>query len=342
MRNSWFTAPLALLTLLPLACSEGDTNSAVEESPAVAVRTAIVDQAPFALRESFTGTLKGDRQTVLVAKLSSTVTGVSVSVGEQITRGQRVIDLDPGGVQSQYRQTEALCRDAETQLGKIESLFAAGAVSQRELELGRTGFDVARANFEAARQAVEIESPIAGVVTDLYVRTGDEVAPGEPLVEVADVGALRLTLDVPSSQIGRLSVGQPVKVCAPYDTAVCMAGSIRSIADAADRDTRTFEVECRFSEPLPSLAPGTFVSAEVTLRTLPSALSVPDEAVIYRGGQAFAYAVDADTTLLVPLEVLARDRGRTAVDGALKPGQRVVITGQKNLTPGTRIREATS
>ena len=31
-----------------------------------------------------------------------------------------------------------------------------------------------------------------------------------------------------------------------------------------------------------------------------------------------------------------------AVAGALEPGQRVVVTGQKNLTPGARIREATS
>lgn len=342
MRVNVFTIPVTLLILLPLACSKGDSSNLAEESPAVAVRTAKVEQAPFALRTTLAGTLKGDRQTVLVAKLSGTVAGVSITVGEQVARGQRLLDLDRGGVQSQYRQTEALYRDAETQLGKIESLFAAGAVSERELELARTGFDVAQANFEAARQAVEIESPIAGVVTDLYVRTGDEVAPGKPLVEVANVGALRLTLDVPSSQIGQLSVGQPVKVCAPYDTARCMDGAIRSIADAADRDTRTFEVECRFAEPLPSLAPGSFVSAEVTIRTLPAALSVPDLAILYRGGQAYVYAVDADTTLLVPLDVLARDQGRTAVAGALSPGQRVVVTGQKNLTPGARIREATS
>jgi len=336
------TYGLLLFAVFPLGCGQGSSDSGAEAPPSVAVRTAPVEQSPFVLQETFAGTLKGDRQTVLVAKLQSTVTGVSVSVGAHVKQGDRLIDLDRGGVQSQYRQTEAVFRDAETQLGKIESLFAAGAVSKRELETAQTAFDVARANFEAARQAVEIESPITGIVTDLYVRTGDEVAPGKALAEVANVGALRLTLDVPSSQIGELSTGQLARVCAPGDTTRCMEGKIYSIADAADRNTRTFEVECRFADPLPGLAPGTFVSADVTLRTLPSALSIPDDALIYRGGAAYTYAVEADTTQLVPVEVLARDGGRTAVAGALKVGQRVVVAGQKNLTPGARVREAAS
>lgn len=342
MRIGCRTLLLSLLAVLPLACGRGGADSAADESPSVAVRTATVEQSAFPLYATFTGTLEGDRQTVLVAKLQSTVTGVTVAIGGRITKGQRLVELDRGGTQSQYRQTEALYRDAESQLSKMESLFEAGAVSLREVELAQTAFDVARANFEAARLAVEIESPIFGVVTDLYVRPGDEVTPGTPLLEVANIAALRLTLDVSSSEVGLLAAGQPVRVCASYDTAICMSGFVRSIADAADRDTRSFEVECRFPEPSPGFAPGAFVSAEVTLATLPLALSVPDEAVIYRSGRAFAYAVDADTALLVPLAILARDHGRTAVAGDLVPGQKVVVTGQKNLTPGARIREASS
>jgi hypothetical protein len=37
---------------------------------------------------------------------------------------------------------------------------------------------------------------------------------------------------------------------------------------------------------------------------------------------------------------LATATGKTAVEGTLQSGQRVVVVGQKNLTPGARVREA--
>jgi membrane fusion protein (multidrug efflux system) len=331
-----------LLVMAAAGCTGQGAQDGADGGATVAVRTVAVDRASFPVRLAQTGTLKGDRQTVLVAKVQSVVTGVSVTVGERVAAGQRLIDLDRGGVQSQFTQTEAVFRDAQSQLDKLEPLYTTGAVSERELELARTSRDVARANFEAARQAVEIESPIAGVVTDLHVRGGDEVSPGRPLVEVADVKALRLTLEVPAGDRSQLKVGQPVRVCAPFDSASCMDGKVFSIADAADRDTRSFEVECRFGQPVPGLAPGTFVSAEILIRTLEDALTIPRDAVIYRGGGAFAYAVDADSVLLVALSVLATAGEQVAVAGPLLPGQRVVVAGQRNLTPGTRVREAAS
>jgi len=328
--------------LLLAGCTGNSAENTSGGAPAVAVHTAPVTQSTFPVRLTQTGTLKGERQTIVVAKVQSLVTGVRVAVGERVAAHQLLIDLDQGGVQSQYRQTEAVYRDAQSQLDKLEPLYATGAVSERELELARTSRDVARANFEAARQAVEIESPIAGVVTDLYVRSGDEVSPGMPLAEVADVKALRLTLEVPTVDRALLKVGQPVRVCSPFDSSSCMEGTVHSIADAADRDTRTFEVQCRFREPAVGMAPGTFVAAEILVRTLEDALTLPRDAVIYRGGVAFTYAVDADTVGLVRISVLAGDAGRVAVEGPLSPGQRVVTAGQRNLTPGARVREAAS
>jgi multidrug efflux system membrane fusion protein len=101
-------------------------------------------------------------------------------------------------------------------------------------------------------------------------------------------------------------------------------------------------VECRFKSPARGLAPGNFVAADILVRTIDGALAIPRDAVIYRGGAPFAYAVEADSVRLVALTVLATDARQVAVQGALEAGQRVVVTGQRNLTPGARVREAAS
>jgi len=112
------------------------------------------------------------------------------------------------------------------------------------------------------------------------------------------------------------------------------------VADAANRNTRSFEVECRFPRPQPGFAPGMYVPAEVEVKIFARATVVPNEAILYRSGRAYLYAVAADTAMLVPIEVMAVGEGRSAVSGPLAAGQPVVVVGHKNLTPGALVQEA--
>jgi RND family efflux transporter MFP subunit len=251
-----------------------------------------------------------------------------------------LVVLDSVGVQSQYRQAEAVYLNAEKQYKKMKSLYESGAISESQLDGVETQYKVARADFDASRQSIQITAPFDGVITDIYVRVGDEVAPGTPVVEIANVRLLRLFLEVPGSQVEDIHIGQTVVVQAPSDTSVAMTGKVSSVSDAANRSTRSFEVECEFQAPPAAFAPGMYVIAKINTKSLTGALIVPNDAIIYRTGQALVYLVDGDTASLVPVTVAAAGDGKSAVDGKLAVGQKVVVVGQKNLTPGTPVREA--
>jgi RND family efflux transporter MFP subunit len=331
---------LALICVIAAGCGGGNADSNGGQQPVVSVCTRQIEQVDFPVTIRIGGTLKGDRQTVIPAKVQTTVIKIRTRRGRMVREGQLLIMLDPGGVQSQYRQAEAVFLNAEKQHKKMQSLYDAGAVAETQLDAAETEFKVAKANFEAARRTIEIKAPFDGVVTDVYVRAGDEVAPGTPLVEVADVGALRLLLETPVSQVRRLTVGQTVRVVSPVDSGFTMTGKVYSIADAASTITRSFEVECQFPAPLKGFAPGMYVLAEIEVEKLSSALVVPNDAILYRSGKALVYVIDGDTAALVPVTTLASADGRTAVEGNLRPGQPIVVVGQKNLTPGAKVQEA--
>jgi RND family efflux transporter MFP subunit len=332
---------VAAVVILAGCSGSQESSSASQQEPEVAIRTQPVVQGDFSVLLRIGGNLRGDQQTMIPAKVATTVTKIPVRAGQPVRKADLLVMLDPGGVQSQYQQAEAVALNAERQATKMRALFDAGAISETQLDAVETQHEVAKANFNAARQAIEIRAPFSGVVTDVYVRSGDEVAPGAPLVEIADVNKLRLLLEVSTTQLGQLKVGQMVRVQSPIDTTSIMTGSISSIADAASQSTRSFEVECLFASTQKGFAPGMYLMAEIETATLSSALIVPNTAVFYRSGEALLYSVEADTVNLVTVTVLATGTGGTAVTGDLQPGQRVVVVGQKNLTPGTHVREAT-
>jgi len=331
---------MACIAVLLLAGCLEEEKVVEKEIEAIAVVTEDVDQDDFPLTLKVGGTLRGDNQSTILSKVTSTVTEIPVRVGQTVAKGERLIGFDKGSVQSQYNQAEAPYLNAEKQYKKMQSLFKAGAISESQLDDAEMQYKIAKANFESAREAVIIDAPFDGMVVDIPVRVGDEVSQGMKVVEIADVGALRLILDVPTSQVGQLRKGQIVRVASPLEKGATMTGDVMSVADAANTATRSFEVECRFDAPPQGFAPGVYVVAEIEIDILLDVLIVPNDALMYRSGKSQIYAVAADTIVMVPVEIKAEGKSFTAVDGNLEMSQRVVVVGQKNLTPGTKVKEA--
>ncbi|MEZ5360741.1 MAG: efflux RND transporter periplasmic adaptor subunit [Candidatus Zixiibacteriota bacterium] len=331
---------MACLSILVLAgCLEQEEKAQVE-TPAVAVVTEAVTQGDFPQTVKVGGTLRGDFQSSILAKVTSTALEIPVRVGQLVKKNDILVKLDPGSVQSQYHQAEAVYQNASKQYSRMKSLFEAGAISQAQLDAAETEYLVAQASFENASQAVLIKAPFNGMVVDIPVRVGDEVTQGNKVVEIANVGALRLILDVPTTQVGQLRKGQIVKVASPLEDGTEMTGTVVSIADAANMDTRSFEVECRFENASRGFAPGVYVVALIQTNMLSDALLVSNDALMYRSGKTYLYSIGSDTVAMIAVEVLAEGDSMSAVQGQLTTAQRVVVVGQKNLTPGTKVREA--
>ncbi|MEE9442629.1 MAG: efflux RND transporter periplasmic adaptor subunit [candidate division Zixibacteria bacterium] len=331
-----------ILTALVIVagCLEQETNE-IAEAPPVMVVTEKATVDDFSRTIKVGGTLKGDRQARILSKVIGTVIDIPVRTGQAVRKGDMLVKLDRGGVQSQYNQAEAVYLNAEKQFNKMERLFAAGAISESQRDAAETEYKVAKANFESARQAIEIKAPFDGVVVDIPVRAGNEVAQGLPLIEIANVSALRLILDVPTIQVGIIKTGQKVIVSSSQDNMTAMTGTVISVADAADWETRSFEVECRFDEPIKGFAPGVYVIAEVEIEILSNALLVPNDAILYRSGEVSVYAVYSDTARLISVLVLAGGESYSAIEGQIQPDDRVVVLGHKMLTPGAKVQEAT-
>jgi len=117
-------------------------------------------------------------------------------------------------------------RGDEVQAGqKLLSVYASG-------EIGSAGMNEA------------ITSPISGVVLERTIEAGEVASPGAPLVVVADLNALTLTVYVPEDRYGQVSLGQsyPVSVDSfPGQTFSARVSHIASQAEFTPRNVQTVE-----------------------------------------------------------------------------------------------------
>jgi len=292
--------------------------------------------------KTYSGTVAGIEHAQMVAKLAESVESINVREGNEVKKGDLLMTLDKGGPSSQYRQSLALYQNAKKLKEKYENLFQEGAVSENSLDGIRTEYKVAEANFLAAKELVEINSPINGRVTAISINVGDQVYQGQPLVTVSRTERIRLEIGVDPADIDYLHTGDTVLLWMQGFRDREVAGLISRVSGSADPVTRAFEVEIIASNLDKIMKVGAFGTAEIKLYSLEQIIVVPREAVLIQKGIPKLFILNGDTTKTVEVELGQTDGIQIEIVNGLKTGDEVVVLGQAFLSDGALVNVVNS
>lgn len=331
------------LTFLPavvllLALLAGCANEATVETaePAIAVKAQIVKASDRAVTSTYTGTLEGEKQTVVYSRLSEAVEKVLVKEGQQVNADQILLTLDRYGASSQYSQTQSVYLNSEKYYKKMKFLYDKGAVSESEYDASKTQYEVNKASFDAVSKMVEVSSAISGVVTSVKVSPGDLVTVGEKLVTVATTDRLRVKFGVNADEIGDFRMNSEVTVTSDAVTGH-LEGKVVAIAGSADPVTRSFQVEAQFDNAAGLFRPGMFVRVGFVKERLESVVAVPPKAIMSYNGESVVYLVNNGRAVRTPVTRGLELTGHVVVKSGLTVGDTLVVLGQDYLGDSTKV-----
>lgn len=308
----------------------------------VAVQTQTADFGTLQVSKVYSGTVTGIRHAELIAKLAETVESIQTKEGQEVKKGDLLITLDKGGPSSQYRQSQAVYQNAKRLKEKYENLYQEGAVSENDLDGINTEFKVAEANYLAARELVEIISPIDGKVTSINVNVGDQVYQGQNLATVSRPEKIRLEVGIDPADVDYVHAGDSVKLWMQGNRAQKIDGVINRVAGSADPATRAFEVEITADNSANIMKVGAFGSTQVDLYRLDDVIVVPREAVLIQKGIPKIFVLDGDTAKSVEVKLGQTDGLQIEVTSGLDRGQEVVVLGQAFLSNGSLVNVVNS
>ena len=142
-----------------------------------------------------------------------------------------------------------------------------------DVQFKQTTVDAAQQQIvQAQLSRLELRAPLGGVVQKRLAHRGEVVAPGTPILTVADPTDLKLTLYVLEADMGRVFVGQNVGVHADAFPERSFAGRVQTIATRVeftprnvqtqkDRQNLVFAVTVRVPNPDGALKAGLPVDA---------------------------------------------------------------------------------
>lgn len=214
----------------------------------------------------------------------------------------------------------------------------------------RTQILVAKASEEeaAARVALAeaklnecvINAPFSGIVSRVYVRTGDMATPKMPLLELYAPESLVIRFSVPESQAATLAKGMAVVMSFDALPGRTVPGKLVRIYPDMDRRMRTRTVEAIPDVPI-SVVPGMFARVRLTLVSLDNALAVPTDAVLVNPDQKqVVFAVRDGKARRQPIKSGISENGWTQVLDGANVGESVIVGGLGRIKDGMAVSTA--
>lgn len=301
----------------------------------VAVKVAKSAISDIKLIKTFTGTLEGDDQANVVSKIPERITGIKVHIGDQVKTGQLLITLDKAGASSQFYQAQAGYLNSEREMKRMEALYNEGAISQQMFDGTKTAYEVAKANFDAAKSTVELTSPITGIVTAINPNIGDLANPGIALMTIASINKMKVIFNAGESDIPNLAIGQNVEIYSELKPELIQKGKISQISKSADIQSRSFEIRAAFQNTSDRwYKPGMFCRVNVELKNKKGVLTVPVEAVVTNQNNTSVYVIKNGRAYLRKVTTGINDGKIAEILNGLQKDETVVTLGTNNLKDG--------
>jgi Cu(I)/Ag(I) efflux system membrane fusion protein len=206
----------------------------------------------------------------------------------------------------------------------------APAARQRLRLIGMREAEIEEVEREGRTQPlVTLRAPISGVIAELGVREGMTVAAGSMLYRLIDLSTVWVNAEVPESQASWIRRGgaAEVRVTAYPDTV--FKGKVGALLPEVNPMTRTLRARIELANPAERLKPGMFATLTFSAPQAKQAVLVPSEAVIRTGQRdVVIVAMGEGKFRAVPVQVGAESGGQSEIRRGLKPGDKVVVSGQ--------------
>ncbi len=315
------------------------------------------------------GNLIGDATVAVVPRVGGRMQDIYVRLGDQVRRGQRIAKIEDFELQEQLKQQESALevskatirqREADLQLAQTNAdrsrnLFARQLLPKQTLDDTEARYSAAVAQLDLARaqnnqsmsrleelriqvQNTTIVSPVNGFIARRAADPGAFVSQNAPIVDVVDIGRVRLVANIVEKDLTQIQAGDDTRVEVDAYPGEMFVGRIARVSPVLDPSTRTAPVEIEIPNPGFRLKPGMYARVTVTTDQRKDALTVPTNALVDTGGRRGLFvAAENDTVMFRPVTVGIEEDERTEILDGVEEGERVVTTGAAALNDGDRV-----
>jgi membrane fusion protein (multidrug efflux system) len=331
------------------------------------VRVAGVQTREVPLTREWLATLEGSTTAQIQPQVTGYIVKVAYREGSTVEKDQLLFKLEQRPFVAAVAQARGALEQAIAALNKSRAdvrrytpLVQVHAISKETLDNAIASVREGEASVKAGRAALEttkinlawtdVRSPIRGLVGLAQTRVGTLVSPNQVLTVVSTLDPMRASFSVSQQDYLRYAddinhASDPEQAERRWFELVLVNGKIYPqharevvVNRQIDPTTGTLLVQAFFSNPDGLLRPGLFGKVRLHAGTSGPEPVVPERALVeLQGRYQVAVVDDQQRVQLRKITLGQKFDHEYVVETGLRGGERVVVEGQQNILPGTKV-----
>ena len=273
------------------------------------------------------------------------------------------LEAEKKALDEQLEVAQARLNQAKKESERAKEVYAVEGVSARELQAFELEETEARADFQQARArknalgevgelpinplltdsapdvsaaypetSLTLRAPFSAVVTEVHKSLGEQVAPGEAILEIANTQTVWLTCPVYEKDLGALHDGVTADFTVLSYPEREFTGSLIHVGEVIDEETRATDALFKIPNEEQLLRLGMQAKVRIAGDRMTQTVTIPKEAVLDREGKSVVYVlVTGEEFERRTIEVTEDFGSMVGVTRGLSADERVVTQGAYQL-----------
>ncbi len=326
----------SLLLVLLSGCSKPEP---VENDEMVArpVKLMRIQESGEGDWRTFPAQVQASDKTDMAFRVGGEIDRLPIKSGQVVKKGQLLAQLDPTDYQLQLDDRKARLDLATAQFKRVETMIENGLASSSQFDQSKAELEIARSAYNAAQKNLtytKLFAPFNGVVSEIYGKANQSVAPMKPVVRLQSEEVLEISLQMPEDLVARVRKDVATGGYQPQVIFSALPGKTFYVTykehnAAADPQTGSYSVVFVLTRPtelniLPGMTATMRIDMSKVLRDQSVTYTVPANAVFSDSKNE----IDSDTkSLWVVNESIMRAEKRAVKVGQLKQDGLEILSG---------------
>ena len=345
------------VALLFFGCAKEEKEEGIRP-----VRTIVVKPTNAIAKYTFNGVARSDIAAKLSFQVGGTVKKVYVRAGQRVKKGDMIAKLDDSYFKLKVNEVKASLKDAQARYAntksyynRVKQLYVNRSSSLNDLDNARASMESAFANYKAMKNRLEqarlkleytkLKAPIAGVISEVMVHKGENVASGMPVATISSTQNIEIPVSVPGTLIDSIKLGQEVWVKFDAIKGKRFKAKVVEVSTTSNVRTTTFPVVVRLYKRDKKIRPGMSATVEFTFRNEgnKTIFIVPVYALLEDAKGNYLYVVEQIDDGVGVIRRTDVVRGKLVGDGVviragLYRGARVLTAGMHKVQENQKVR----
>jgi len=285
------------------------------------------------------GKVDADENVSVNAEMAGTVSKVNVKLGDEVSAGQVLAELDSKVIQQGIAELQGALDLANTLYEKQKNLWEQKIGTEIQFLTAKNQKESLEKKKTTLLQQLEmskIKSSINGIVDAIDIKLGQATMPGLPAIRVVNMNSLKVKGEVAESYLAKVKVGNEVEIIFP-DMEDSIKAKISYAAKVISPLNRTFTVTVNL-DGKKEYHPNMIAIMKIVDYSNPKALVVPVSAIQKAEEGDFVFIASGKNVKKVRVKAGRIYNGKAEITEGLKEGDAFIAKGFQELNEGEEIK----